>query len=954
MEKEKAGLFRRLFGIPNEEIEEIEIPRNDSKTIVKVSSPFEETKVVPWDRSVRNRRSEIDSESEKPDEKPDVKSANEQDSPSWEELLNKISAPAKNVRHQRTFDPMEVNPVKAPGVESQKPQKELDTERKPEPESAALWDLHSILEELGAPITSPDTTEFPGMNRTVNEREERVTGFDSPIHNETKEKVTGFDSLIYNETKEKVTEFDSLIYNETKEKVTGFDSPIHNENREKVTGFDSLIHNETREKVTGFDSPIHDETEDRVTSFDSSTRDLGLDSKFDLDLETTAYNESRALNKVINHEPQIRLSTEPEITAIQEELAVEQPEIYQKISRENHELNGLDRELLRFDSSPDPTSLNKKPEVRLLEKPVLKNEHVLWLMEQAKASGGIKAQKLLEIAFGIDQHPDVSLALAELERSLGNQEKATNYCIKSLHSFAENQKAVNLLVELINEGAKPDVDTLIAINSRNAKINTQLARMFMDHGFLTPALNFFTKAQALGLDGDEIQFELGRLHEQMDNPIQAKQHYQRALDLNKDSYNLETACRLFDIDLRLGLITDAKSVAKKYIADKDVPEVKLRLAKIYFDEGKVLLNKGSFAEALGSFYSAVEYGDQTANQWVVKTLLAIADNSANYAEAMEYYETALEVGGYNREIAEKIADKYLTHNDYVNALKYLRKVYEQDPSSAKIIRSYATCLQKMGEFDNAAELLETLATMGKLDKVTREQLFNYYRTQGRYADAKRHFELLHTPGTAAYINGLQALIWDQIKLLVDQGESVRAWEMCSEELRNNPTPDLLDLAMNILTERVDHLIAANKATEALQELNHGRALGLNVEDLALREAGLYESIGNDQAALRVYESIAKKVPEVWEKIKELYLKAATREYLAGNLAEARRLLEDAHAKLPSNEEIMRALGVLYQETGQYALAAALTRNTMEETDDQVPTDHLSAIRPRGYRRIRLG
>jgi tetratricopeptide (TPR) repeat protein len=350
----------------------------------------------------------------------------------------------------------------------------------------------------------------------------------------------------------------------------------------------------------------------------------------------------------------------------------------------------------------------------------------------------------------------------------------------------------------------------------------------------------------------------------------------------------------------------------------------------------------------------LENGEETARTWVVKTLLVIADSAPDYVQAIEHYEAALDIGGYNRELAEKIAEKYFTQNNFAKAIEYLHQIHEQAPMDTKIISTYAACLQKIGDYESAAQLLENLSQMGEMDVPTREQLFNYYRAQGRYEEAKRHFELLYTPGTEVYNTGLQALVWDQIRLMIEQGETAKAWQICCEELRNKPSSDMLGLAMKILSERVEGLVAENKVSEALKELEQGRTLGMNVLDLGLREASLYEAIGNDQAALKVYEEIAKKAPEIWEKIKELYLRAATREYLAGNLSESRRLLEDAHTKLPDNLEIRRALGVLYQETGQYALAAALAQNLIEETDIQVPTDHLNVLRPHGYRRIRLG
>ncbi|HZW82543.1 MAG TPA: tetratricopeptide repeat protein [Candidatus Deferrimicrobium sp.] len=592
------------------------------------------------------------------------------------------------------------------------------------------------------------------------------------------------------------------------------------------------------------------------------------------------------------------------------------------------------------------------------EKAQIENEQVLWLIEQAEVStsqGEIsKAKKFLEIAFNLEPHSDITFALARHEKALGNLKTATDLCLQSLSVFADNREGIEFLLELVEEGASPDVTALSAIESGDVQVNTNLARLFLSLGLQDSALSLFAKAQAQGLNEDDIQFELGSLNDQMGDLTKAKEHYHRYLELNVTSDLHSIACRLFDITLQLGLSAEAKSIAQRYLRGKSIPEIKQRLADFDFQEGMDQFNKQDYDEALNSFYAAMENGEETARSWVIKTLLLIAENTSDDANAIEHLEAALEIGGYNRELAEKIAEKYFAHENYAKAIEYLRQIHEQAPLDTKIIAAYANCLQKIGDYESAAQLFESLSQMGALDFPTREQLFNYYRTKGRYEDAKRHFELLYTPGTEGYNNGLQALAWDQIRLMVEQGDDAKAWVICCEELRNNPSSDMQGLAMKILSERVDSLVAENKVKEALQELEEGRALGLNVLDLGLREASLYETIGNDQAALKVYEETAKKAPEVWEKVKELYLKAATREYLAGNLSESRRLLEDAYAKLPDNLEIRRALGVLYQETGQYALAAALAQNLIEETDIQIPTDHLNVLRPHGYRRIRLG
>lgn len=587
----------------------------------------------------------------------------------------------------------------------------------------------------------------------------------------------------------------------------------------------------------------------------------------------------------------------------------------------------------------------------------IQNGQVIWLLQQAEemaATGETdRAEKLLEVALTLERHPDVLLALAKLAIVAGNLVKGANFVLKSMEEYPDSLEAVDVLSKIVEVGGALDIDRIAGLRPGTAECCVKLAQLCLANDFLGQSLAFFARAQTLGLNDDDIQFDLGRLYQRMGNTSKAIEHYARDLDLRAE---LDTANLLFDLYMETELYPEADSLAHKFLVGRHDPEVNQRLARLNFVLGKGLLEKKDPEGALEKFSSALEQGNEDARVWTVKTLQLIAElnRSANPVKTQECLELALKVGGFDFEIAEKLVESHLYSGNDAKALNLLKNLHELEPENTQVTAQLVKVLQKAGELDRAAELLETLASRGQLDGESREQLFGYYRGQGRFEDAKRHLEVLHQRGSESYEAGIRSLVWEEIRYMVEQGDLEKAWEVCRGELRNKPTSDMLGMGMKILTERVDALAAENNVVQALETLSEGQALGLNVLDIGLRKAALYESIGNDRAALNVYEAISIKAPEVWEKIKELYLKAATREYLAGNLTEATRLLEAAYTKLPKNEEICRALGVLYLETGQYGLAAALVQDSMEETEIQVPTDHLNVLRPHGYRRIRLG
>jgi len=612
--------------------------------------------------------------------------------------------------------------------------------------------------------------------------------------------------------------------------------------------------------------------------------------------------------------------------------------------------------LITSDEEIDPQVL---PQETILpqEKAPIQNEQVTWLLQQAEeiASKGEleKAEKLLEVAFALEHHPDVLLALAKHETLAGNLEKAVNFGMQSIELYADSAEAVALLSRLAALGANLDPDRLAALNPGSANCCLELAKLCLSSDYLTQAQNLFAKAQARGVNLDDLRADLGCLCERLGDTSQAKEHYCRELELRR---NPSVARRLFDIYLSTDSYFAAEELAAVHFVGELEPETVQRLARLNLVLGKSLLDKRELDNALDKFTASLQMGNEDAKGWVVSTLCSIAEQklSIDPSAAQEYLEEALKLGGDEFEITGKLIASYSNSGNDSKALELLQNLHAQEPENREITLQLVKALQKTGEMDRAVELLETLVSTGAVDQDTRELLFNYYRSQGRFEEARRQLKALYSPGSEGFEAGLQSLVWEEIRFMVEQGDFTKAWEVCSAELRAKPTAEVLGMGMKILSQRVDALAVENKVNEALEALEEGRTLGFNVLDLGLQEAALYESIGNDRAALSVYEAIAKKAPEVWGKIKELYLKAATREYLAGNLTEAKKLLEDAYAKLPKNEEVCRALGVLYQETGQFALAAALARDSMEENEIQVPTDHLNVLRPHSYRRIRLG
>lgn len=584
----------------------------------------------------------------------------------------------------------------------------------------------------------------------------------------------------------------------------------------------------------------------------------------------------------------------------------------------------------------------------------LTNAQVVWLLQQAEddwAKGEMdKSEKLLEVAYALEHHPDVLLAMAKHAHLASKYEKAADYCLDALELDPDSKKGLDMLVILDN--IPIDQSRLSAVQPEQAGNCVRLAKVCLERGYDSVAQDKFDRALAMGLNQDDIRFELGMLQERSGNVQLAIEHYRRDLTLGG---SVKTALRLFDIYVLKERYEDAQKLADRYLNVLSDDAIVSRLAKLGFLQGRTLFESGQLETAVEYLTQAVARGSLDAREWLLRALLDLARREENdLAQTQLYYEKALAVSGFSKEVTEELVETYIKQGNYLSALDYLKQLDDMEPDNTQVLRKLADCYQSIGDGTQAAELWERLLRLEPGDKSIREQLVNYYREQARFEDAINHLKELYGEEPEVYETSLQSLHWEQIRFMFEQGQLEEAWMLCCREISHKPSPDMQGIAMKILFERLDKLSVENNVFQAIQEIEQARVLGLNDLDLALREARLYEQEGNDQIALKIYSSVVAKVPEVWDKIKELFLKAATREYLAGNMTEAIKLLEDAHTRLPQNDEVNRALGVLYLETGQFALAAALAQNSMQEDEIQVTTDHLNVLRPHGYRRVRLG
>lgn len=377
---------------------------------------------------------------------------------------------------------------------------------------------------------------------------------------------------------------------------------------------------------------------------------------------------------------------------------------------------------------------------------------------------------------------------------------------------------------------------------------------------------------------------VGMLRLSASNPTGAMDAAQRGAAL--DSQSDEIA--ILALNLMEAKVAEAEPLLRKYLSGTPMPE--LRMAY-----GRKLIDSSRYAEALMQMQTLTQQAPTFADGWLVKGSLEEQDKKLADAEASlkQYMQLSAP--------QESTSDGTATGRGMVQALLLLAQIAEQtqrhDEANAYLARinspqdalrvqtRRATLLARQGKLDEARALIR--ATPETQPDDARAKLNSEVQLLREFKQFAQAYALLQT--------GVQRFPKD-VGMAYDLA-------MLAEKL--NKLPEMEQLLRRVIAEQPDYHHAYN-------------ALGYSLADRNLR---LPEA---RQLITKALE-FAPNDPFIIDSL-------AWVEFRSGNLAEAKRLLEQAYANR-QDAEIAAHLGEVLWTMGLRDQATALWRKALDENKD---------------------
>jgi tetratricopeptide (TPR) repeat protein len=368
------------------------------------------------------------------------------------------------------------------------------------------------------------------------------------------------------------------------------------------------------------------------------------------------------------------------------------------------------------------------------------------------------------------------------------------------------------------------------------------------------------------------------------NPEGALEAAQRGAAL--DSQSDEVA--FLALNLVEAKVMQAEPLLRKYLDGKPLPE--LRMAY-----GRKLIDSARYAEALMQMQTLTQQAPAFADAWLVKGSLELQDKNLGDAETSLKKYMQLSAPG------DTASDETETGRGMVQALLMLAQIAEQSqrPEEAN------TYLARINSPKDALRVQTRRATLlarqGKLDEA-RALIRATPETQADDARAKLSAEVQLLRDFKQFPMAYQLLQEGVQRFPKDMG---MAYDLAMLAEKLNKLPEMEQLLRRVIAEQPDYHHAYN-------------ALGYSLADRNLR---LPEA---RQLITKALE-FAPNDPFIVDSL-------AWVEFRSGNLAEAKRLLEQAYANR-QDAEIAAHLGEVLWAMGLRDQATALWRKALDENKD---------------------
>jgi len=316
----------------------------------------------------------------------------------------------------------------------------------------------------------------------------------------------------------------------------------------------------------------------------------------------------------------------------------------------------------------------------------------------------------------------------------------------------------------------------------------------------------------------------------------------------------------------------------------------------------------------------------------------------------------------HKELAQTLLRARIMAGDVDEPLRAAQAQLEADPSATNRF-NYAALLMTAQRLPEATEQLEALARIPESTAVALRLLGLLEFQQGHYETATAKFRQLLSTGKFAddafyYLALMADRNGDPERALrffsqVQNGENVvpallRAATLLHKHGAPSAADELLDRlqedepqrAPEILTARARMYLQSNELPKAFAVLEHGEMEYPDSVELRYATASVYEEQGLVSAALRELTLVVKARPNDPAALNALGFTLADH---TKNLAQARKLIERAHAASPKNPAILDSLGWVYYRQGRAAEALPYLKAAYTDDHDGDIAAHLGEV-----------
>jgi|GEM_PF-5989723 len=388
--------------------------------------------------------------------------------------------------------------------------------------------------------------------------------------------------------------------------------------------------------------------------------------------------------------------------------------------------------------------------------------------------------------------------------------------------------------------------------------------------------------------------------------------------------------------MKVALLSDAHeyqpAIDSLNVYIKDAPDDEIA----YYFLGKIYSVLQKKEKSIAAYRTAIRLRPQFVT--ASKALGLEYELDGQNAKAIEIYQQALVYGGNDIEVRQKLANLYLTEQNYKMALRQFDALNMMNPEDTQTVFRTALLYLKLDHYKKAEKLFKHLLKGGDIaqDRIN-FYLGALYEEENNFGAALSAFLKL-APDSTYYVDAqLQAAYISSNKLNNDK----KAASILTKAAGLEPTSQKLYLALAVQYEQM------NKMADAIRILNTAnRAIPNNPKILFV--LGIFlDKAGDEDAGIQMMKQVLKINPNDAHAMNHIGYIYAKRKI---HLNEAESLLLKAIQLEPNNPYIIDSLGWLYYQKAAYHKAEKfLQRAIKRQPDEPEILEHLADV----YRKLGL-